>query len=199
MGNFKRTDTPIEGLCVIEPRRFGDARGFFVESYVKRDFEALGIGREFVQDNHSRSARGVLRGLHFQRRQVQAKLVRVVRGAVLDVAVDLRRGSPSFGKWHAELLSAENGRMFYLPEGFAHGFLSLEDDSELLYKCSDYYAPQFDGGVMWNDPAIGVDWRLKEFGFTPEELIFSEKDLHHPTLESKGFLTSGLPETQYAK
>ena len=142
MAEFKKVETPIEGLFVIEPTVFGDARGFFMETYAKRDFDAMaGSPVDFVQDNHSKSRRGVLRGLHFQTQHAQGKLIRVVAGAVYDVAVDLRAGSPTYGRWHGVELSAENKRQFYVPAGFAHGFLTLVDDTEFLYKCTDYYHP----------------------------------------------------------
>lgn len=151
----------IPGLLVLEPRVFGDARGFFMESYNARDF-AQATGREatFVQDNHSRSTRGVLRGLHYQIRQPQGKLVRVVAGEVFDVAVDLRRGSPTFGRWAGTRLSAENRRQLWIPEGFAHGFLVLSEHAEFLYKTTDYYAPEHERCLLWNDPALGIDWPL---------------------------------------
>ncbi|WP_297626540.1 dTDP-4-dehydrorhamnose 3,5-epimerase [uncultured Rikenella sp.] len=185
MAEFKKVETPIEGLFVIEPTVFGDARGFFMETYAKRDFDAMaGSPVDFVQDNHSKSRRGVLRGLHFQTQHAQGKLIRVVAGAVYDVAVDLRAGSPTYGRWHGVELSAENKRQFYVPAGFAHGFLTLADDTEFLYKCTDYYHPEFDGGVRWNDPQIGVDWRLAEYGFDPsgEGLLLSAKDRVQPLL-----------------
>ena len=185
MAEFKKVETPIEGLFVIEPTVFGDARGFFMETYAKRDFDAMaGSPVDFVQDNHSKSRRGVLRGLHFQTQHAQGKLIRVVAGAVYDVAVDLRAGSPTYGRWHGVELSAENKRQFYVPAGFAHGFLTLADDTEFLYKCTDYYHPEFDGGVRWNDPQIGVDWRLAESGFDPsgEGLLLSAKDQVQPLL-----------------
>ncbi|WP_300726582.1 dTDP-4-dehydrorhamnose 3,5-epimerase [uncultured Rikenella sp.] len=185
MAEFKKVKTPIEGLFVIEPTVFGDARGFFMETYAKRDFDAMaGSPVDFVQDNHSKSRRGVLRGLHFQTQHAQGKLIRVVAGAVYDVAVDLRAGSPTYGRWHGVELSAENKRQFYVPAGFAHGFLTLADDTEFLYKCTDYYHPEFDGGVRWNDPQIGVDWRLAEYGFDPsgEGLLLSAKDRVQPLL-----------------
>jgi len=153
--------TPIEGLVVLEPKVFGDERGFFMESYNERVFRDLtGASPVFVQDNHSRSGRGVLRGLHYQVQQAQGKLVRVVQGAVFDVAVDLRRGSPTFGRWHGVELSADNRRQFWVPAGFAHGFLVLSETADFLYKTTDYYAPQHERCVAWNDPAIGIDWPL---------------------------------------
>ena len=156
---MKAIATGLPGVFVIEPRVFGDARGFFFESWNSRAFEAA-IGREarFVQDNHSASTRGVLRGLHYQLRQPQAKLVRVVVGEVYDVAVDLRRSSPTFGRWIGERLSAENHRMLWVPEGFAHGFLTLSEHAEFLYKTTDYYAPEDERTLLWKDPAVGVAW-----------------------------------------
>jgi dTDP-4-dehydrorhamnose 3,5-epimerase len=153
--------TAIPGVLVIEPRVFGDARGFFFESWNRRAFaEALGRDVEFVQDNHSASERNVLRGLHYQVRQAQGKLVRVVAGEVYDVAVDLRRSSPTFGKWVGERLSADNHRMMWVPPGLAHGFLVLSERAEFLYKTTDYYAPEHERSLLWNDPALGIDWPL---------------------------------------
>ncbi|MDX3877399.1 dTDP-4-dehydrorhamnose 3,5-epimerase [Achromobacter denitrificans] len=162
----------IPEVVIFEPRVFGDARGFFFESFNKKVFEeATGIQRDFVQDNHSRSSKGVLRGLHYQIRQAQGKLVRVSEGAVFDVAVDIRQTSPTFGQWVGAVLSAENKRQMWVPEGFAHGFLVLSDHAEFLYKTTDYYAPQHERCVRWDDPAIGIDWPLQ--GSTP---VMSEKD-----------------------
>lgn len=148
----------IEGPLIIEPKVFGDARGFFFESWNAASFAAAGLDLHFVQDNHSRSQKGVLRGLHFQNPGPQGKLVRVVRGAVFDVAVDLRASSPTFGKWTGVTLSAENQRMFWVPEGFAHGFLTLEDDTDFLYKCTAPYAPQHECSLAWDDPTVGIEW-----------------------------------------
>ncbi|MDT0509451.1 dTDP-4-dehydrorhamnose 3,5-epimerase [Novosphingobium sp. MMS21-SN21R] len=150
----------IQGPLIIEPRVFGDERGFFFESWNEAGFAAAGLDLKFVQDNHSRSQKGVLRGMHFQNPGPQGKLVRVASGAVFDVAVDLRRSSPDFGKWTGVVLSAENKRMFWVPEGFAHGFLTLEDNTDFLYKCTAPYAPQFEGSLAWNDPAVGIEWPL---------------------------------------
>ncbi|SHH33853.1 dTDP-4-dehydrorhamnose 3,5-epimerase [Tepidibacter thalassicus] len=172
MGKFKFIKTSIEDLYVIEPRVFEDNRGYFMESYNKRDFYEAGIDVEFVQDNESKSNKGVLRGLHFQTRNVQGKLVRVIKGKVFDVAVDLRRGSSTFGKWEGVILSEENKRQFYIPKGFAHGFLVLSDEAVFNYKCTDYYAPEYDSGVIWNDPDIGINWPLEYV----EQIILSEKD-----------------------
>ncbi|MDR1419104.1 MAG: dTDP-4-dehydrorhamnose 3,5-epimerase [Treponema sp.] len=149
---------PIEGLCEIQPRVFGDDRGYFFEAWSERDFAASGIGVRFVQDNQSRSVRGVLRGLHFQKAHPQGKLVRAISGEVFDVAVDIRPGSSSRGKWHAVILSGERQNQFWIPEGFAHGFLVLSEFAVFAYKCTDFYHPEDEGGIVWNDPAVGIDW-----------------------------------------
>lgn len=154
------TPTNIEGVTVIEPRVFGDDRGFFMESWNAELFRGAGLDLTFVQDNHSRSSRGVLRGLHYQQPGPQGKLVRVTAGAVYDVVVDLRRSSPSFGKWFGIELSAANKKMLYVPEGIAHGFLCLEDGTDFLYKCTSGYAPANEHSLLWNDPAIGIEWPL---------------------------------------
>ena len=148
----------IAGLCVITPVMHGDNRGYFMETWSQRDMAEAGFDITFVQDNQSMSTKGVLRGLHFQKQYPQTKLVRVIRGAVFDVAVDLREGSATFGKWHGELLTAENKRQFLIPKGFAHGFLVLSDEAEFCYKCDDFYHPDDEGGLAWNDPAIGIQW-----------------------------------------
>jgi dTDP-4-dehydrorhamnose 3,5-epimerase len=154
--------TPLEGLVLLEPKVFGDARGFFLESFNKRLFaELTGYRGDFVQDNHSRSQRGVLRGLHYQIRQPQGKLVRVVSGAVFDVAVDVRRSSKTFGSWYGTELSAQNKRMAWIPPGFAHGFLVLSETADFLYKTTDYWAPEHERSIAWNDPAIGIEWPLQ--------------------------------------
>ena len=178
MGKIKVTDNcnGIAGLKVIEPTVFGDARGYFMETYNYNDFKEAGIDCEFVQDNQSASKKGVLRGLHFQTKNVQGKLVRVTRGAVYDVAVDLRTNSPTFGEWYGVLLTEKNKIMFYVPEGFAHGFLTLEDDTEFLYKCTNLYSPEHDSGLRWNDPTINIDWKFEEFNITEEDLTISDKD-----------------------
>jgi dTDP-4-dehydrorhamnose 3,5-epimerase len=151
--------TPLEGLLVLEPRVFGDDRGFFFESYnAKRFAELTGITAEFVQDNHSRSSKGVLRGLHYQIQQAQGKLVRASAGSVFDVAVDIRKSSPTFGQWYGCELSAENKRQMWIPAGFAHGFVTLSDGAEFLYKTTDYWAPEHERAILWNDPAIGIEW-----------------------------------------
>ena len=158
---MKATPTAIPEVVLIEPQVFGDARGFFFESWNRRAFEAIvGAGVDFVQDNHSRSARNVLRGLHYQVRQPQGKLVRVTSGEVFDVAVDLRRSSPTFGRWVGERLSASNHRMLWVPPGFAHGFLVLSDWADFLYKTTDYWAPEHERTLLWNDPALGIAWPL---------------------------------------
>lgn len=168
---MKVVRTAIPEVLILEPKVFGDARGFFLESFNKKVFrEATGVDADFVQDNHSRSARGVLRGLHYQLRQPQGKLVRVVRGAVFDVAVDVRRSSPTFGRWAATELSEENQRQFWVPPGFAHGFVVLSETADFLYKTTDYYAPEQERCIAWNDPAIGIQWPA---GLEPR---LSEKD-----------------------
>lgn len=152
--------TRIPDVLIIEPKVFGDERGFFYESYNRRAMTDAGIAGDFVQDNHSRSARGVLRGLHYQIQQTQGKLVRVISGSVYDVAVDLRKSSPTFGQWVGIELTAENKRMAWIPPGFAHGFTVTSDSAEFLYKTTDYWAPQFERSLLWNDPALGIDWPL---------------------------------------
>ena len=178
MGKIKVTRCEIEGLCVIEPSVFGDARGYFMETYNQNDMHEAGLDMVFVQDNQSMSVKGVLRGLHYQINHPQGKLVRVIRGEVFDVAVDLRPGSATYGKWHGEILSAENKRQFYIPEGFAHGFYVLSDEAEFCYKCTDFYHPGDEGGLRWDDPAIGVEWPLLE----GVELVMSVKDKKWPCL-----------------
>jgi dTDP-4-dehydrorhamnose 3,5-epimerase len=174
-------ETAIPGVLIIEPRVFGDARGFFMETWNAAAFAAAGLDLAFVQDNHSRSQKGVLRGLHFQNPGPQGKLVRVTQGAVFDVAVDLRASSPTFGKWVGVELSAANKRMFWVPEGFAHGFLTLEDDTDFLYKCTAPYAPQSEYTLAWDDPAVGIEWPVT--GLDP---IVSDKD-------SRGFALADVP------
>ena len=172
MGKITVTPCDIEGLYVIEPTVFKDERGYFVETYNQNDMKEAGLDMVFVQDNQSMSTRGVLRGLHFQKQFPQGKLVRVVRGKVFDVAVDLRSDSKTYGKWFGVELSAENMKQFYIPEGFSHGFLVLSDEAEFCYKCTDFYHPGDEGGLTWNDPEIGVGWPLEE----GVDLIISEKD-----------------------
>jgi dTDP-4-dehydrorhamnose 3,5-epimerase len=169
---MKATPLAIAEVVLIEPKVFGDARGFFFESFNQKAFnDATGTDHQFVQDNHSRSAKGVLRGLHYQIQQPQGKLVRVVRGAVLDVAVDIRKSSPTFGQWVAEELSEDNHRQLWVPPGFAHGFVVLSEMAEFLYKTTDYYAPQFERCIAWDDPQLAIDWQLG--GATP---LLSAKD-----------------------
>jgi dTDP-4-dehydrorhamnose 3,5-epimerase len=165
----------IEGLNVIEPKVFGDDRGYFMETYNENDMREAGMDYKFVQDNQSASKKGVLRGLHFQINYPQDKLVRVVAGEVYDVAVDLRPGSETYGKWAGVLLSAENKKQFMIPKNFAHGFIVLSDHAEFCYKVTDFYHPNDEGGLMWNDPDIGVEWPLPE-GMTADDLILSDKD-----------------------
>jgi dTDP-4-dehydrorhamnose 3,5-epimerase len=157
---MKRIDTNLPGVCVIEPSVFGDERGFFMETYNKHTFEQIGIDHTFVQDNQSRSSRGVLRGLHYQLNQPQAKLVRVTLGEVYDIAVDVRRGSETFGQWTGVTLTADNKQMFFIPEGFAHGFCVISESAEFAYKCSDFYAPDEERGIIWNDPQLAIPWPL---------------------------------------
>lgn len=179
---FQFVSTPIEGVYVILPKVYGDNRGYFMETYNYEEFKSAGLDMEFVQDNQSKSKKGVLRGLHFQTKHSQGKLVRVIKGEVYDVAVDLRKGSKTYGKYFGVILSEENKKQFYIPEGFAHGFLVLSDEAEFVYKCTDFYHPEYDGGIMWNDPDIGIKWPLDGIG----EVILSEKDKKHKTLkESK--------------
>lgn len=158
MGQIKVTKCPIEGLCVIEPTVHGDARGYFMETYNQKDMEEAGLNMVFVQDNQSCSTKGVLRGLHFQKKYPQGKLVRVVKGSVFDVAVDLRANSKTYGEWFGVELTEENKKQFYIPEGFAHGFVVLSDIAEFCYKCTDFYHPGDEGGLAWNDPGIGINW-----------------------------------------
>lgn len=175
-GNFTFTETEIRDVYIIEQKCYGDNRGYFMETYKQSDFDAAGLHYVFVQDNQSSSRKGVLRGLHFQKTYPQAKLVRVLRGMVFDVAVDLRRNSETYGKWTGVLLSDENRRQFLIPRGFAHGFVVVSDYAEFAYKCDELYHPEDEGGLAWNDPNIGIEW--PEVG----EIILSEKDKHHPTL-----------------
>lgn len=177
-GNFTFADTSIEGVKIVDVKSYGDARGYFMETYKRPDFVAGGIDVEFVQDNQSSSTKGVLRGLHFQIEHPQSKLVRVVSGEVFDVAVDLRPGSPTWGKWEGVVLSAENRRQFFIPRGFAHGFLVLSETAEFCYKCDDVYRPGDEGGLMWDDPEVGIDWpalRGDEV-FDPSKVVLSDKD-----------------------
>lgn len=174
---MKVTATALPGVMLIEPKVFGDDRGFFLESWNARVFAEAGLDLAFVQDNHSRSARGVLRGLHYQVEDPQGKLVRVTRGSVFDVAVDIRRSSPHFGRWVGYELSDSNHRMLYVPPGFAHGFLVLSDTADFVYKCTSFYAPAHDRGIRWSDPAIGISWPL-----TGKPPLLSPKDAAAPLL-----------------
>lgn len=182
MTQQKFTSIPctLPGAALIEPRVFGDERGFFLESYTRKDMESIGIREEFVQDNHSRSAKGVLRGLHFQYPYPQSKLIRAVRGSIYDVIVDIRLGSPTYGHHEAFYLTEENHRILYIPAGFAHGFLALEDHAEVFYKTGEYYHPDADGGIRWNDPDLAIPWPFQERGI--ECPITSEKDTCLPLL-----------------
>jgi dTDP-4-dehydrorhamnose 3,5-epimerase len=170
--------TGIEGLVVLEPKVFGDSRGYFFEVFNEREFAEKVGPVHFVQDNESKSRYGVLRGLHFQKGEhAQAKLVRVVSGAVLDVAVDIRPGSPTYGQWHAEELTGENHRMMFIPRGFAHGFSVLSEEVVFQYKCDNFYCPAAEGAIAWNDPTLAIDWRIPA-----ADILLSEKDRHHPFL-----------------
>ena len=172
--------TEIEGVFILEPKVFGDNRGYFMETYNENEFKRLGLNYNFVQDNQSKSKKGVLRGLHFQKTYPQAKLVRVLDGEVFDVAVDLRKDSPTYGKWVGVILSSENKRQFMIPRGFAHGFVVLSETATFTYKCDEFYHPEDEGGIMWNDKEVGITWPLVE------EPLLSEKDKNHPSLkESK--------------
>ena len=181
MGNFNFIKTEIDGVLIVEPTLYGDHRGYFMETYKESDFREAGIDCTFLQDNQSKSRKGVLRGLHFQKTYPQAKLVRVIKGEVYDVAVDLREGSPTFGKYVGVVLSEENKRQFFIPRGFAHGFLVLSDEAEFVYKCDNLYHPEDEGGLLYSDESIGIDWPIKE------GLLLSDKDKVYPTLENLDF------------
>lgn len=172
MSKFTFNKTSIEGVYVIETTIFGDDRGYFMETYQKDIFDEAGLDFDFVQDNQSKSKKGVLRGLHFQYTQPQGKLVRVIKGEVFDVAVDLRKDSDTYGNWEGVILSEENKKQFFIPKGFAHGFLVLSDEAEFTYKCTDFYKPDDEGGIQWDDPEIGIDWPLDGI----DEITLSEKD-----------------------
>ena len=176
MGNFTFTETKIKGVYIIDVKTYGDHRGYFMETYKETDFFEAGLKYKFVQDNQSSSRKGVLRGLHFQKTYPQAKLVRVLKGKVFDVAVDLRKGSDTYGQWVGVLLSEENKRQFMIPRGFAHGFLVVSDYAEFAYKCDEFYHPEDEGGIIWNDSDIAIEWPKVE------EIILSEKDKNNPTL-----------------
>ncbi len=175
---MKIVKTNLPGVVVFEPNVFGDKRGFFLETYREDLFREAGITETFIQDNHSRSSRGVLRGLHYQLTQPQGKLVRVARGEVFDVAVDVRKGSPTFGQWCGVILDEESMRMMYVPPGFAHGFVVLSEIADFIYKCTDYYHPESEQGILWNDPEIGIKWPISEVNL-------SEKDTSNPVLQSQ--------------
>lgn len=179
MSKFKFIETKIKDVYIIEPQVFGDNRGYFMETYNYNDFAAAGLDKQFVQDNQSCSKRGVLRGLHFQKNHPQGKLVRVIKGKVFDVAVDLRKNSETFGEWTGVILTDENKRQFYIPEGFAHGFLVLSDTAEFVYKCTDFYHPEDDGGIIWNDKDINVEWPIE----SDMEILLSEKDKKQQTFK----------------
>ena len=174
MGKFKFTDLDIEGMFIVEPTVFEDNRGYFMETFQENDFKEAGHDLKFVQDNQSKSSKGVLRGLHFQYTQPQGKLVRVIKGEVFDVAVDLRKKSDTYGKWVGEILSEENKKQLFVPKGFAHGFLVLSDEAEFVYKCTDFYNGEDEGGIIWNDPDIAIDWPLEGIG--EENILLSDKD-----------------------
>ena len=183
MSNFNFIKTDIDGVLIVETKAFGDNRGYFMETYHEEKFREGGITANFVQDNQSKSTKGVLRGLHFQKKYPQAKLVRVIKGEVYDVAVDLRKDSPTYGKYVGAILSEENKKQFFIPKGFAHGFLVLSDEAEFTYKCDDFYHPEDEGGLMWNDPEIGIEWPLDGI----DNLNLSEKDMNNPSFGSFSF------------
>ena len=180
MGKFNFTETFIKGVYVIEPTVFGDNRGYFMETYNYEDFKAAGLDMVFVQDNQSKSKKSVLRGLHFQKKYPQGKLVRVIKGEVFDVAVDLRKESETYGKWYGVILNDENKKQFYVPEGFAHGFLVLSEEAEFVYKCTQVYHPEDEGAIRWDDTEINVDWKI-------ENPMISEKDSRAPLLKEINF------------
>lgn len=184
---MKIIETHLPGVIIIEPNKFGDKRGFFLETFREDTLKDAGINASFVQDNHSRSTRGVLRGLHYQMNQTQGKLVRVATGAVYDVAVDVRDGSPTFGQWHGAQLDEDNMRMMYVPPGYAHGFVVLSETTDFLYKCTDYYHPQSEQGIAWNDPDIGINWPIAD-------VSLSDKDCHNVLLKNQ--LSKNLPAYQ---
>lgn len=179
MGKFTFNKTSIEGVYIIEPTVFGDERGYFMETYHQGEFKEAGLDLNFVQDNQSKSTKGVIRGLHFQYTNPQGKLVRVINGEVFDVAVDLRSNSPTYGKWEGVILSDENKKQFYVPEGFAHGFVVLSDTAEFTYKCTNFYYPEDEGGILWNDPDIGIDWPIENI----DNIVLSGKDEKWRTLK----------------
>lgn len=176
----EKNGAKFAGLYEIQPKIFGDSRGYFLETYSEKDFFESGLKMKFVQDNQSKSVKGVLRGLHFQTRRPQGKLVRALQGRVYDVAVDLRKGSATFGKYYGVILDGEKQNQFYIPEGFAHGFYVLSEEAVFAYKCTDFYDPKGEGGLMWNDPAIGIDWKSVAPEANP---LLSEKDENHPAFD----------------
>lgn len=177
IGNFTFKSTPIQDVYIIEPKKYGDNRGYFMETYKESDFKEMGLNYTFVQDNQSKSKKGVLRGLHFQKKYPQAKLVRVIEGEVFDVCVDLRKDSATYGKWVGVILSAEKGNQFLIPRGFAHGFVVLSEVATFCYKCDEFYHPEDEGGIFWNDPSIGITWPIEG------DPLLSEKDKRHPLLK----------------
>ncbi|MDL2246074.1 dTDP-4-dehydrorhamnose 3,5-epimerase [Methanobrevibacter sp. OttesenSCG-928-K11] len=179
MGKFKFTNTDIEGVFIVEPTVFGDNRGYFMETYNENDFKEEGHNLTFVQDNQSKSSKGVLRGLHYQINKPQGKLVRVIKGEVFDVGVDLRKDSNTYGKWVGVVLSSENKKQLFIPKGFAHGFLVLSDEAEFVYKCTEFYDGEDEGGIIWNDPDINIDWPLEGI----DEISLSDKDQEWKTLK----------------
>jgi dTDP-4-dehydrorhamnose 3,5-epimerase len=182
MGQFTFTETEIKGVYIIEPKVFGDHRGYFMETYNYEDFKKAGLDMSFVQDNQSKSRKGVLRGLHYQKPNPQGKLVRVISGEVFDVAVDLRKNSVTYGQWKGVALSAENKKQFYVPPGFAHGFLVMSEEAEFVYKCTEFYHPEHEGSLAWDDPEVGIEWPLEGI----ENIMLSDKDKNAKTLkESK--------------
>lgn len=181
MGKFNFTKSRLEGALVIEPSIFEDERGYFMETYNMKEFEKAGLKVKFVQDNESKSKKGVLRGLHFQYKKPQGKLVRVIKGMIFDVAVDLRKDSPTYGQWEAIILSEENKKQFYIPEGFAHGFLVLSDHAIVNYKCTELYYPEYESGIRWDDPTLSIKWPLEQV----DKIIISQKDKNWKTLEEK--------------
>ncbi len=181
MEKMKKIPTDLPGVFLVEPMVFQESRGFFLESYNRREMEKIGIPDEFVQDNHSCSSKGVIRGLHYQSRHPQGKLIRVLRGEIFDAVVDLRTQSPTYGRSIGVLLSAKNHLMIWVPAGFAHGFLSLRDHTEIQYKTTDFYYPEYDAGIRWNDPALGIEWPLEKYGISSVRV--NEKDSRLPLLE----------------
>ncbi|MCM8709418.1 dTDP-4-dehydrorhamnose 3,5-epimerase [Clostridium sp. SYSU_GA19001] len=179
MGQFIFKETEIKGVYIIEPKVFEDNRGYFMETYNYKDFKKAGLDINFVQDNQSKSKKGVLRGLHYQNPKPQGKLIRVISGEIFDVAVDLRKSSPTYGKWVSVILSEKNKKQFYIPEGFAHGFLVLSEEAEITYKCTEYYYPEYEGSIAWNDPRLSINWPIRDI----KEVILSNKDKNALTLK----------------